>query len=359
MVTLNPWPSPDASQGSAPTPSWVRTGESPGIPQDPSLSFGFQQHLSGTSEGQGTNGKTEPRAPRQIQPWVQHQGKIIRAPCPFQRSGCCCYPCPPLLSPSSLSSTKSVTELTQNSGQVPNVIPGANRVQDEHRTEEQKEEARREGDAQGPALWVRTPRKTAATASPVLPSIYQSPSSSSFGVSKTIKHGEHREQLQNTVLNTGKKIKWGPVGSCHLSFYINCLAPRLMVLCRLLYWLFALQHCASTPTLQIYSPLLSNKLPRCPRMSLCAPQCRAWCQPCQPFQGSLCPGTSHGRGTNSPDHHRLPKSPWASHSPPHLLISWCVKSSFLQSRHLPKQVDTSLHPGVWRCRENRERGTST
>lgn len=212
-VTLNPWPSLDASQGSDPTPSWVRTGESPGIPQDPSLSFGFQQRLSGTSEGQGTNGKTEPRAPRQIQPWVQHQERIIRAPCPFQGSGCCCYPCPPLLSPSSLSSTKSVTELTQNSGQVPNVIPGANRVQDEHRTEEQKEEARREGDAQGPALWVRTPRKTAATASPALPSIYQSPSSSSFGVSKTIKHGEHREQLQNTVLNTGKKNK---VGTCWL-----------------------------------------------------------------------------------------------------------------------------------------------
>lgn len=150
-------------------------------------------------------------------------------------------------------------------------------------------------------------------------------------MSKTIKHAEHREQLQNTVLNTGKKIKWGPVGSCHLSFYINCLAPRLMVLCRLLYWLFALQHCASTPALQIYSPPLSNKLPRCPQMSLCAPQCRAWCQPCQPFQGSLT--------TSSSPNHLGPVT--------HSLISWCAESSYSQINTCQSQACPILHPRVW------------
>lgn len=150
-------------------------------------------------------------------------------------------------------------------------------------------------------------------------------------MSKTIKHAEHREQLQNTVLNTGKKIKWGPVGSCHLSFYINCLAPRLMVLCRLLYWLFALQHCASTPALQIYSPPLSNKLPHCPQMSLCAPQCRAWCQPCQPFQGSLT--------TSSSPNHLGPVT--------HSSISWCAESSYSQINTCQSQACPILHPRVW------------
>lgn len=67
-----------------------------------------------------------------------------------------------------------------------------------------------------------------------------------FQVSKTIKHTEHRKRHPEHSIKHQEKIKQRPVGSCQISFAIKRLSPRLMVLCRLLYWFFALRRCTST-----------------------------------------------------------------------------------------------------------------
>lgn len=206
--------------------------------------FGFQQRPLGSFwRGKAlTGGNLDGSGPGH-----QHQRKIIRAPRRCRGSGRCggCFllpvsPLPPCSS-SSLSSAKSVTELTLQRGRRDRLrtparpalassagcratVAGAG---DEPQAEEREEEARRESDAQlpggdgsvlrrGPAshpaprrprvpipqpplhgdwlCWVRPPREAAVTTSPTFPSIYQSSSSSSFRVSKTIKHIEHRKR---------------------------------------------------------------------------------------------------------------------------------------------------------------------
>ena len=75
---------------------------------------------------------------------------------------------------------------------------------------------------------------------------YQSSSSSASRVSKTIRHPEHRARHPERCIKRREKIKQRPVGSCHLSFSVTCLGPRLTVLCRLLDCFFALRHRTST-----------------------------------------------------------------------------------------------------------------
>ena len=75
---------------------------------------------------------------------------------------------------------------------------------------------------------------------------YQSSSSSASRVSKTIRHPEHRARHPERCIKRREKIKQRPVGSCHLSFSVTCLGPRLTVLRRLLDCFFALRHRTST-----------------------------------------------------------------------------------------------------------------
>lgn len=131
-----------------------------------------------------------------------------------------------------------------------------------------------------------------------------------------------------------------------------------MVLCRLLYWLFALQRSAS---------------PQCCRfILLCSAISCHIVLKCHFVHHKAEPGASrasHSRahcaqakqpGTNSPSHHQLPKPPWARHSLPHPSISWRVKSSCSQSKHLPKTGRGPQPPSRGLVvQENRERGTDT